>query len=224
MAAVDEASPAPAPGMHRIYLIRHGETALNANRILQLPATPLSERGLEQARRLGERLRSAKLGRILTSDLTRAVMTAEAVRAATGAPLELDDELRERNFGDLRGRSYASLGFDPFADGYEPPAGETWEVFHTRVARAWRKVLAVAARTEGPIAVVTHGLICRGAVMFHAPPAPGLAPPTHWRNSSVSVLEGAPWRATLIDCVEHLEGGARDGRVRDGGAREGGQA
>jgi probable phosphoglycerate mutase len=211
MVAVDEASPVSAPGMHRIYLIRHGETALNADRILQLPGTPLSERGLEQARRLGERLRSAKLARILTSDLTRAVMTAEAVRAATGAPLEFDDELRERNFGDLRGRSYDSLGFDPFVDGYEPPAGETGEVFHARVARAWRNVLAVAARTEGPIAVVTHGLICRGVVMFHAPPAPGLAPPMHWHNSSVSVLEGVPWRATLVDCVAHLEGEVREG-------------
>jgi len=197
--------------MHRIYLIRHGETALNANRTLQPAATPLSDRGLEQAGKLGTRLCSAKLARILASDLTRAAMTAEAVRAATGAPLEFDDELRERNFGDLRGRSYDSLGFDPFADGYEPPAGESWEVFHARVARAWRNVLAAAARTEGPIAVVTHGLLCRGVVLSHAPPAPGLAAPMRWRNSSVSVLEGVPLRATLIDCVAHLDGGAREG-------------
>jgi probable phosphoglycerate mutase len=197
--------------MHRIYLIRHGETALNANRILQPPATPLSERGLEQARRLGERLRSAKLAGILASDLTRAAMTAEAVRAATGAPLEFDAELRERNFGDLRGRSYDSLGFDPFEDSYEPPAGESWETFHERVARAWRNVLAVAARTEGPLAVVTHGLVCRGVVAFHAPPAPGLALPAGWRNTSVSVLEGAPLCATLINCVAHLDGDAPDG-------------
>ena len=43
--------------MHPIYLIRHGETALNANRTLQPAATPLSERGLAQAQRLAERLR-----------------------------------------------------------------------------------------------------------------------------------------------------------------------
>ena len=197
--------------MHPIYLIRHGETALNANRTLQPPATPLSERGLEQARRLGERLRSANLARILASDLSRTAMTAEAVHAATGAPLEFDAELHERNFGDLRGRSYDSLGFDPFGEGYEPPAGESWEVFHERVARAWRNVLAVAARTAGPLAVVTHGLVCRGVVAFHAPPAPGLAPPAGWRNTSVSVLEGAPRRATLIDCVSHLDDDAREG-------------
>ena len=211
MTPVDEPSPVLVPGSHRIYLIRHGETALNANRTLQPPATPLSDRGLEQAGKLGARLRSANLARILSSDLTRAAMTAEAVRTATGAPLEFDDELRERNFGDLRGRSYDSLGFDPFEDGYEPPAGESWEVFHARLARAWRNVLSVAARTEGPIAVVTHGLICRGVLMFHAPPAPGLAPPGRWRNSSVSVLEGIPLRATLINCVAHLDGDACEG-------------
>jgi 2,3-bisphosphoglycerate-dependent phosphoglycerate mutase len=211
MVAVGEPSPDQVLGIHRIYLIRHGETALNANRIFQLPATPLSERGLEQARRLGERLRSAKLARILASDLTRAAMTAEAVHAATGAPLEFDSELRERNFGDLRGRSYDSLGFDPFEDGYEPPAGENREAFRARVARAWRNVLAVAARTEGPLAVVTHGLVCRDVVAFHAPPAPGLALPAGWRNASVSVLEGAPLCATLINCVAHLDGDARDG-------------
>ena len=191
--------------MHPIYLIRHGETALNANRTFQPPATPLSERGLDQARRLGARLVSAGITRILASDLARAAMTAEAVRDATGAPLEFDSELHERNFGDLRGRAYESLGFDADALGYTPPNGESWEVFHERVARAWPRVLAVAARTEGPLAVVTHGLVCRALLSFHVLPAPGLAPPSGFRNTSLSVLEGVPWRATLIDCVAHLD-------------------
>lgn len=200
--------------MSRIYLIRHGETELNANRTFQPPATPLSERGLAQARRLGERMRSAGLARILASDLARAAMTAEAVRVATGAPLEFDAELHERNFGDLRGRAYADLGFDAYREGYAPPGGESWEVFHERVARAWRNVLSVAARSEAPLAVVTHGLVCRRVIEAHAPPVPGLAAPAGWRNTSVSVLEGAPWRATLVDCVAHLEADA----AREGGA------
>ena len=39
-----------------ILLIRHGETPGNRDRIIQFPHTPLSERGLEQAARLGQRL------------------------------------------------------------------------------------------------------------------------------------------------------------------------
>jgi len=193
----------------QIYLIRNGETALNANRTLQPPATPLSARGLTQAQRLGVRMAPLGIARILASDLSRAAMTAEAVRATTGAPLEFDAELHERNFGDWRGTPYDELGFDPFAEGMSPPNGETWEVFHERVVRAWRNVLAVAARTDGPLAVVTHGLVCRGFIAFHAPPAPGLAPPAGFRNTSVSVLEpgarAGDWRATLIDCVAHLD-------------------
>jgi broad specificity phosphatase PhoE len=191
--------------MHAIYLIRHGETALNANRTFQPPATPLSERGQGQARRLGARLAPLGIARILASDLARAAMTAEAVRAATGAPLELDSELHERNFGDLRGRAYDSLGFDAYREGYTPPNGESWEIFHERVARAWPRILAVAARSEGPLAVVTHGLVCRAILAFHAPPAPGVAQPAGFHNTSVSVLEGPPWRATLVDCVAHLD-------------------
>ena len=191
--------------MHPIYLIRHGETALNANRTFQPPATPLSERGIDQAQRLGARLRPLGIARILASDLARAAMTAEAVRSATDAPLEWDAELHERNFGDLRGRPYESLGFDAYAPGYTPPNGESWEVFHERVVRAWRNVLSVASRTDGPLAVVTHGLVCRGVISFHAPPAPGLAPPAGFRNTSLSVIEGTPWRATLVDCVAHLD-------------------
>ena len=42
-----------------VYLVRHGETDLNARRVLQPPATPLSERGLEQARRLAARSQSS---------------------------------------------------------------------------------------------------------------------------------------------------------------------
>jgi probable phosphoglycerate mutase len=198
--------------MHPIYLIRHGETALNANRTFQPPATPLSERGLDQARRLGERLRPVRIARILASDLARAAMTAEAVRSATGAPLEFDAELHERNFGDLRGRPYESLGFDAYREGYTPPGGESWEVFHERVARAWRNVLALAARTEGPLAVVTHGLVCRRVIAVHAPPAAGVPAPAGFRNTSLSVLEGEPWRATLVDCVAHLD------EVRETGA------
>ncbi len=55
-----------------IYLIRHGETAGNATGVVQMPETPLSERGLAQASLLGERLSDAGIGQILASDYARA--------------------------------------------------------------------------------------------------------------------------------------------------------
>ena len=60
--------------------------------------------------------------------------------------------LRERNFGDIRGTSYADLGFDMFAPDYAPPNGETWEVFHARVDRAWEVVRAAVGPDAGHLA------------------------------------------------------------------------
>src|SRR5262245_44621786 len=138
-----------------IFLIRHGETPGNAARIVQTPDVPLSARGIAQAERLARRLEGEGIARILSSDLARAVMTAEHLRLATRARVELDPLLQERNFGDIRGTAYADLGFDMFEPGYAPPGGETWEVFHSRVDRAWALVQEVARATDGHLAVVT---------------------------------------------------------------------
>jgi probable phosphoglycerate mutase len=192
----------------RVYLIRHGETELNAARILQPPGTPLSERGIAQAERLAERLARAGLVRILVSDLRRAEMTAEAIARRSGAPIARDPDLAERNFGALRGRPYAELGLDPFAPGYEPPEGESWEVFHARVDRAYERLNAAARAAEGPIAVVTHGLVCHSLVSRRVALGPGLSLAGRgWRNTSLTVLEarGAGWAVTLLDDISHLD-------------------
>ena len=55
---------------------------------------------------------------------------------ATGARVEYEPLLHERNFGDIRGTAYADLDVDPFDPAYAPPNGESWETFHARVDRA----------------------------------------------------------------------------------------
>ena len=164
---------------------------------------------MAQAELLARRLAAVGLVRILASDLRRAELTAEAVARAAGAPLARDPELAERNFGELRGRPYAGLGLDPFAPGYTSPGGESWEGFHARVDRVWARVDAAARTAGGPIAVVTHGLVCHSVVTRLARLAPGLAlDGLRWRNTSVTVLEEAGgWRVTLLDDVAHLDRG-----------------
>src|SRR5262245_24792064 len=192
----------------RIYLIRHGETELNAARILQLPETPLSQRGIAQAERLAARLAGAGLVRILVSDLRRAEMTAEAIGRVCGLPLARHAELAERNFGALRGRPYAELGLDPFAPGYEPPEGESWEVFHARVDLAYRRVDAAARAAGGPIAGGTPGLLCQSPVSRRVSLPAGLSLVGRgWRNTSLTLLEaqGDGWGVTLLDDISHLD-------------------
>jgi len=189
-----------------IFLIRHGETMGNAARIVQRPEIPLSARGVAQAERLAHRLEQQGIARILSSDLMRAMMTAEHLRASTGIAVELDPLLQERNFGDIRGTPYAELGFDMFAPDYAPPRGETWEVFHARVDRAWGLVQEVARATPGHLAVVTHGLVCRSLAERHLVIPPDQEVPLRWENTAVTIAEGpAPWRVQLLNCIAHLD-------------------
>ena len=108
----------------QLLIIRHGETPLNVARVMQSADTPLSDNGQAQAARLGQRLTG-----IVSSDLPRALQTAEAIAAATGLPIITSALLHERNFGDLRGRPHASLGFDALAMTEAPPNGESMADF-----------------------------------------------------------------------------------------------
>ncbi|HEY7648968.1 MAG TPA: histidine phosphatase family protein [Methylomirabilota bacterium] len=192
--------------MSRLFLIRHGETVGNAARIIQRPDNPLSPRGMVQAERLARRLAAEGVARIVSSDLARAAATAEHLRKATGAPLDFEPLLQERNFGDLRGTPYAELALDPFAPDYAPPNGETWPVFHARVDRAWARVQELAAAAGGSLAVVTHGLVCRSLVGRHLALVDGQTTPESWGNTALTIVEGpAPWRVRLLNCVAHLE-------------------
>jgi broad specificity phosphatase PhoE len=205
-----------------IYLIRHGETASNRARIVQWPDTPLSERGIAQARLLGRRLADVGITRIVTSDMQRAHMTAAPIEEATGVPLSLDPDLRERFFGDHCGTPYEELtqrGHDIFAPDHEPPNGESWAAFHARVDRAWENAGKLAASIDGHLAIVTHGLVCHSItarlVETHASLDPGSygrdGPPIRFGNTAVSVLTGPlPWRFELFACTAHLDDAVAD--------------
>ena len=205
--AAKASSPRYARGVS-LYLIRHGESEQNAQRVVQRPEVPLSARGREQATRLARRVAELVVARVLASDLPRAAQTAAAVAAASGAPLDFDDLLQERNFGDLRGTPYAELEVDPFAEGYAPPAGESWEVFRVRVARAWERVEAAAHETSGSLAVVTHGLVLRVLLETHLRRPEHLAIPEKWSNACMTVAErsAGDWHVTLVACAAHLDG------------------
>lgn len=200
-----------------IVLIRHGETDGNATRVLQVPETPLNAHGLAQAERLCARLTELGVVGIACSDYARTRMTAAPLEHATGLCAELMPELRERNFGALRGRPYAELGPAVFAPDYVPEGGEGWPSFDARVALAWQRVVAAAQRTSGNLAVITHGFVCASiARQFLALPA-GLSQPARWGNTSVTLCAPAPPHdVELLNCVAHLEQGDDDVRSPSG--------
>ena len=194
-----------------IILLRHGETALNAARVLQPADTPLSERGLAQARAAARRLAALGVAGIVSSDQPRALMTAEPLEAATGLRADTSALLQERNFGDLRGRAYDEIGFDPLATDYTPPNGEDWDTFRDRVAAAFAHVVGLRARLSGNLAVVTHGLVIRAMLAEHARLSRESALPERLGNTSVTILAPvAPHLVSLLNCVRHLDDAVAD--------------
>jgi probable phosphoglycerate mutase len=190
----------------QIFLIRHGETDLNARRVVQPPEARLSARGEAQARRLAGRLAGYGVARILTSDHERARATAAAIERETAVPLELDASLQERNFGAIRGTPYEELGIDIFAPDYVPPEGESWAVFRERVAEAWERVTRSVGETTGNLAVVTHGLVCRVLAERHLSLEERVVLPAAWANTSLTIIEASePWLVARLNCTEHLD-------------------
>ncbi len=188
-----------------IILVRHGETPSNANRVLQFPDTPLSERGMAQAAAVARRLALARPAAILASDMSRAWMTAQAIAASTGLPVQPSQLLHERNFGDLRGRRFDDLDHNPIAAEHGAPNGESMAVFRARVILAFDEILKFKAGVPGDLVVVSHGLVLKLILGELVRRPEGVAAPEHFGNTSVSIISSdAPYLARLIDCTVHL--------------------
>ena len=94
----------------QITLIRHGETAWNAERRLQGHIDiALNAEGLRQAAALAEALAGEHYHAIVSSDLLRAAQTADALGRVLGMPVRRDPALRERCYGGFEGLLYAEI-------------------------------------------------------------------------------------------------------------------
>jgi broad specificity phosphatase PhoE len=138
-----------------LYLVRHGETEWSrARRHTGRTDLPLSTAGEAEAAALGRHLRGLEVDRVLSSPLTRAVVTARL--AGFGDRVELTDTLLEFDYGEYEGRTTAEIratrpGWDLFRDGC--PGGETVE---DAAGRA-RALLAELAEPDGRVLLFSHG-------------------------------------------------------------------
>ncbi|GAB4037586.1 MAG: histidine phosphatase family protein [Rubrivivax sp.] len=190
----------------RILLIRHGQTDWNLQARLQGHTdVPLNATGLEQARRLRQALQGEALDAVYSSDLQRALQTAQAVAEATGAPLRAEPGLRERGFGAFEGRPIAELQqrwpeewkrWHAREPGFAAPGGETLQDFYERCVGAAARL--AAAHAGGAIALVAHGgvLDC----LYRAATRQPLDAPRSWRlgNAALNRLLHSPEGFTLV--------------------------
>jgi len=96
---------------NNLYLVRHGETELNKKHIIQGQIdSPLTELGIKQAHETSEKVKNLNIDILITSNLGRAMHTAEIISKDTGIQLKrIDPVFRERNFGIIEGVSTADL-------------------------------------------------------------------------------------------------------------------
>lgn len=151
----------------QIWLIRHGETDWNAAQRLQgWRDIPLNDMGKNQAKSVQRFLDQQRIAfdGVLSSDLQRAIQTAQIAFAQHQYPIEQIPALRERNYGIYEGHPWQSLTQlpnepapkinlrDPNLD---VPEGESLLTFHQRIIEAFNQI--ALQRPNQKLAVIAHG-------------------------------------------------------------------
>ena len=204
----------------RVLAIRHGETAWNVDgRIQGQLDVPLNDTGRWQVHRLALAVADEGISAIYSSDLLRALETAQAVARGCGQAITTDVGLRERGFGVFEGLSYAEINRrwpeqaarwrkrDP---DFAPEGGESLRQFSERSVGT---VTRLAGLHPGEtIAIVSHGGVMD--CLYRAASRVALDAPRSWQlgNASINRLLYTPQGFTLIGWSDdhHLDDGALD--------------
>jgi broad specificity phosphatase PhoE len=147
------------PTRTNAYLVRHGETDLNANHVIRGWSNPkLNEKGLGDAKRVAGQLKDSKLDAIYTSDLSRASDTADAIGKSSGAKVTKMKELRPWDVGVYTGHDsddvQALIGKYVATPDKPIPKGESFNQFRERSLSAVQDILN--KHKGGNVAIVSH--------------------------------------------------------------------
>lgn len=162
----------------QMVLLRHGESQWNLeNRFTGWVDIPLSPRGEEEARTAGEKLSRFRFDRAYTSVLKRAVDTLRIVLEVIGQtdlPIEKDQALNERLYGELQGlnkaeaaRKHGEVQVKLWRRSYDvrPPGGESLKDTADRVLPYYERRIRPDLLAGRTILVAAHGNSLRALVM-----------------------------------------------------------
>lgn len=208
--------------MTELILVRHGETAWNAeHRIQGHLDSPLNDEGLAQALLLGERLGREAFAHFYSSDLGRALQTAQPIADRSGMRPVPEPLLRERNLGVFQGLTGPECQ-RRFPEDYERfhrrdpdhvvPQGESIRQVHARVS-GLLETLAQRHRGER-VLVVTHGGVLDAAYRFVSGMPLDRSRDFPIYNASINRIERdrAAWRIADWGDISHL---TRDAALDD---------
>ena len=151
----------------RLYLVRHGETDWNLkDRIQGHRPTSLNDTGRWQAELLARFFAHCPLAAVWSSDLPRALETAERIAAPHGLAVKATVALRERDLAPFEGMTgdevSATLAINDLTTWYDVPGVEKDEAMLARLL----PVLEAARETDGEVALVTHGGVQK-TLLYH---------------------------------------------------------
>ena len=165
----------PNQKLTTFYIVRHGQTDWNAQKIIQGQLDiPLNETGEKQAKEVAEKFKNIKFDLVFSSDLLRAKRTAEIITLEHKLAVETTNVLRERAFGEMEGKS--SKVFFAYRDllnaltheerQHKKPY-ENFESDHELTTRVITFLRETAITHQGKnILVATHGGILR-MILLH---------------------------------------------------------
>jgi len=157
--------------MQKIFLVRHGETALNQQfRYQGRQDVPLNETGRRQALLISERLYHEEIEAVYSSPLLRTRETALLIAARHGVTPYYENGLVEIDFGDWEGTAYTELEKEQRLnaelwfinpESVHIPGGEHFLSFKNRVLDSYAGILH---NNDGNIVIVTHAGVIRVVV------------------------------------------------------------
>ena len=160
--------------MSRLILVRHGFTKSNsAERYWGQTDVELSADGLKQAERLRDRLATEKIDAIYSSNLKRAVVTAQTIASVHKLEVVVCPEIGEMNFGKLEGLTFVEISklysevtrmWKERNPALKCPGGESAREFNLRVAQFDERLKKHTP--EETILIVAHSGSLR-ALMCH---------------------------------------------------------
>lgn len=198
----------------RVVFIRPGETEWNKQGLWQGHVMiPLNEHGRAQSERLAKFIRNIGLDALYSSDLRRAMDTAEIIAEKAGLSVTYDKRLRERHMGEWQGltindiiawypKEYEALRADRY--NFVVPGGESRKQVYERVRACFDEDVASEGTTIGLVSHTTAIKTLLDVLVAGSDPYD-----MKFRNMSVTTIqhvEGDKWQITQLDDVTHLEG------------------
>lgn len=186
-----------AQRVQRVYLARHGRTALNAEgRLRGLSDPPLDEVGIAEVARLADALASRDPKVVVSSPLQRAVATAQAIGATANVPVMIDHRLNDRDYGPMTGHHRKEVE-ERYGSVDAAPGVESRDKLAARARRAFHELVAELA--PGPIVLVSHDAFNTTLLAQLDPSLDHIGQRTACFNQ-LSLVDGI-WRVDLYDVV-----------------------